>query len=170
MTIEQLRSRIATLYAEKAAIERNVFSRAEMSAHIKQSLAEMRESVVDQAARRLLYLAHGHKDVRLVSLNDDGSYMINEYRHGETHDAFAAFILGAAGEKALLGVYAEALGRIEGLFPDKAARDTRLAEVNAELDKLEREEERFICEQEERGFYIDRRENSRPSIVLELIA
>lgn len=50
--------------------------------------------------------------------------------------------------------------------PDTPERLARIEEIGRELDDLESEEERLICEAEERGEVILRRGDARPEIVL----
>ena len=50
--------------------------------------------------------------------------------------------------------------------PEGADREARLKQLAAELDKVEREEERVVCQLEQLGQPVLRRRDARPEIVL----
>jgi hypothetical protein len=93
--------------------------------------------------------------------------------------AFAPFMPGAPLPLApllasLLGAegLAAALSRFVGEMPEGLSakkRAERTGQIRAELDRLERMEERLIVASETAGTPIQRRGNARPEIVLELV-
>lgn len=153
--ITNLRRKIADLQAERRDVESRGRSRAEVRASI--------ESFARGAA------AAGRDRVDRAIIDDDltAAFTLRDPAPGQYPNIapLLAALMGADALAAALCVGLDALIP-EGMPPE--ARRVRLAEIAAELDKLETAEERLIEASEARGEPIARRPDCRPEIVLAL--
>jgi len=157
-TIEQrlaeLRQRIAAHQQERTTLTNQKRSRGEVQACMQRAAEGWREAGERTLRQQAREIAGGEAPQMLaefVGINDRVSI-----------GSALALVLGADAVATALQKYTEHIP--EGL--DKPAREARLAEIGAELDALEAEEERLIEEAEAAGEYIERRPDARPEIIL----
>ena len=153
--INTLRKRIAQLQAERRDIQALGRSRAEIRASIE---AYARGAAA--AGRYRLDQAVVEDDIAsLFTLRDPAPGVAPNVAH-----LFAALL----GPDALAAALSAGVDDVadDTMLPD--ARRARLAEIAAELDALEADEERLIEAAEARGEPIARRPDCRPEIVLAL--
>lgn len=144
-----LRERIAALQSEVEIHQPNLRSPAEVDAHLMMNVARAAETA--------------HSDARSIGAQlGNGDRLRIEPREGEGLLPLLVLLLGE--EAVLDGLRQSILPHVPKRL-DAAPRAKRRAEVFAELDRLEREEERLIMDS---GEVYPRRGDARPEIVLEL--
>jgi len=156
-SIKSLRASIVTLQAERIAIERQPLSAAEVGPAVAESVEQIEAVFNVRAGLALRRIAGGQSPVTVL----------REVFNGP--DALAVTLVGVLGAAPV----ADALLRQIGTVPkglDAAARTARLAEIGAELDRLEIAEERLVEASEAAGAPIQRRDDCRPEVVLGVIA
>jgi hypothetical protein len=164
--VEALRGTIARLASEENDNLRWKLSRDETASALEASFdhADARaKQVAGIDAARLMTGARGHS--ALLALQGHHG---QRYDDSTLRDVFA-LICAALGRKALRALYQPALAALPAGL-DKDAKAARLAEIATDLDRLEAEEERLICEAAEQGIDVQRRPDARPEIVLALHA
>lgn len=152
------------------------------------TLEELRVKIAAAQARRteLKSAPLAHAEVR-VRLNDWATTESNERRrllaYHAANDPGSALRLRASpdgvvdlgpvlcallGPATVAGMLASMVESSYADTPGSADRAAELAEIDSELDRLEREEEREVCRLEVAGQRVVRRADARPEIVLEL--
>lgn len=155
--IGAIRGQIAALQMERNTLEHQPRSREEMRAIVTRYLDGAREQAATKLQQHLKEVAGGEHLRPLRAAVMPGAYGVS--------DAEVVPILALAMGDALTEAVCAHLDAVpEGV--DRATRTARTAEINAELDTLEAEEERLICEAEDRGETILRRADARPEIIL----
>lgn len=158
--IAELRSQRIALLNEAHEIEAQPRSRGEVELFVRQWAADRAQAGAARLAHHVANLAAGH-DLRGV-LKAQGQTTTT----GVAVD-LSDMLAGLIGAEGLAEVLLRALPEVpEGL--DTKARAERLARIAADLDKIEREEERLICRAEAVGTPIWRRADARPEVVLAL--
>jgi outer membrane murein-binding lipoprotein Lpp len=157
--IQALRGQIKTLQFERTALENQRLSRSEVGDKVRGTVQRWETEAAEQNRLHLLWLAHDHGGVNLLT--------------APTTDTGAAGVYAKLGPAAVLLLGAEVVAERllagidevpEGVDTDE--RLTRIAEIGAELDRLEAEEEALICAAEAEGIEVLRRPDARPEIVL----
>lgn len=160
--IEALRARIAALQAERQTIVLQARTRAEVRAEIERTVTHWQERGAAALARELQRAALGAAP-DLLTAHGTGSAAGGVAHVRLDMGPLLTAVLGpAAVRKALVG----ALDAVPEGMPAEA-RATRLAEIDAEIDDLEKREEALICDAETlEGVEILRRPDARPEIIL----
>lgn len=158
--IADLRAQRIALLNEASETEAQQRSRNEVATYVRKWAAERAEAGTKRLALHVANLATG-QDLRDVLKPRGQTTTI-----GVAVD-LSDLLAGLIGAEGLAGVLLRALPEVpEGL--DAKPRQERLARIAADLDKLEREEERLIVKAEAVGTPIWRRADARPEIVLAL--
>lgn len=159
-SIETLRKRIAALQAERAELESQTRSRAEVVTTLEGLIAQWSAMGAATIARELERLALGQpaepltmrKAVPVGAAPGVAPVSVN-------FGPLMVALLGADAVKSALMGFVQAIP--EGV--PTAQRLARLAEIGEELDRLESEEESMVVAS---GGTIERRANARPEIIL----
>jgi hypothetical protein len=161
--LEAVRVRIAALKSEAHEIERQPRSRAEVREKVHAQIDAWREQGRLEARRALSEIAYGITGIARLNARVHDEYVGIRTPLGQA-DLGPALVglLGAEVVGAFLLADLETIP--EGL--DRGERAARLAEIAAELDKLERDEEAIVCALEAEGEAVMRRADARPEIVL----
>lgn len=146
-----MRAALATLQTERRALQGSTRDQGEARAEIAAYVAQAAEPI----ATRLRYAT-------ATSIGTD--LLIMRPRADGAVDLGPVLV-------AVLGpdVLAAALSRYVDELPPASAhaeRATRLAEIAAELDRLEEAEEIEVCRLEQQGMQVDRRADADPRVVL----
>lgn len=157
--VESLRQQIADKQAERKALQAQTRSPAEVRVHVEKQVARWAEEATRQLRRDLTGAASGNPPELLEAFVNAGSPTIPAT---VTIAPILALMLGADMLKERILAHLDAVPEC----PDTPQRLARIEEIGRELDDLESEEERLICEAEERGEFILRRGDARPEIVL----
>lgn len=160
--VATLRESITQLQAERSDCLRRKLSRDEAKAHF--------EAVCENAAERAGHVAHCDAGRLMAGASGHSALLALAGHHGARYDEATlrdvfALICAALGRKALRGLYLPALDALPAGL-DAKPKVVRLVEIASELDRLEAQEERLICEAAEQGVEIQRRADARPEIVL----
>lgn len=161
--IIKFREQIAALQVERAAIQHQTRSRAEVKATLDAWLSAAEQKgheglrlACEQAAAGMAFTpCHVHGNAAVFASPGAAPVSLD----------LAPLLLALMGKTAVsnaLAVYVDHLP--EGLAPK--ARSSRLAAIERELQKLEVAEEAAIVEAEQQGKIIMRRVDARPEIIL----
>lgn len=159
--VEPLRARIAALQAERRTIALQARTRADVRAEIERTVAHWSDRGAATLTREVQRAALGAAPDLLTA------HGAGPAAGGVAHvrldlGPLLVSVLGASAvRKALLATLDSVP---EGL--DAEARAARLAEIDAELDRLEGEEEKLVEMSELDGDPIARRVDARPEIIL----
>lgn len=160
--VTTLRTSIAHLHAERNTLLRQKNSRAEV--------IDRFDRLFDAAEARAHAVARLDAGRLMAGTSGDAALLALQGHHGQAYDSgtlqdVLAVVCAALGRRALRAIYAPALEALPAGL-DKSKKPARLAKIAAELDKLEADEERMICEAAMSGIHIPRRIDARPEIVL----
>lgn len=144
--LNDIRANIKALTEERSHLINHPRSRADCVALMDRKIAEWQEAADRKNRANWLEAAQGERP-RFLAL--------------ETWDygPLALTLLGADALRA-------SLLRTVDAVPEGANREARLQQLGAELDKVEREEERTVCQLEQLRQPVLRRRDARPEIVL----
>lgn len=156
MNLTTLRKHIAALTAEKSAIVASGRSRGEVHAGIDAFC----RTAAAAGEQRLAHAITSDDLTQAFVIRDPGPNLFPNV---------APLLAALLGADRLCEALCNGLDDIVPAGMPAADRAERLAEISAELDKLERDEERLIVASEETAAPIARRADARPEIVLELL-
>jgi len=158
--VENVRASIARLTDERAELTHYPHSRAEIRTMVQARIDAWEKSARNRAARWIGQIAQG--DASPMQWADTtvspGSFS------GEAD--LGPILSAVVGAERLRNFLLTDLNDIAPDGPDKEARKARLAQIGAELDVLEAQEERLIERSEQAGAPIERRADARAEIVL----
>ena len=159
--IEALRARIAALQAERRTIALQARARAEVRAEIERTVAHWSLLGAATLTREVQRAALGAAP-ELLTAHGAGPAAGGVANMRLDLGPLLVSVLGAAAVRKALLATLDAVP--EGL--DAEARAARLAEIDADLDRLEAEEEKLVEMSELDGDPIARRPDARPEIIL----
>jgi hypothetical protein len=160
-----LRERIATLQAERRSIIANPRCRAEVELQIHELVDHLHARGTETIANELQRSAAGGI---ANPFQVNGTSIVVAGVAPVTLDV-GSLLVALIGKDAVRKVLLAPLAKMP-LGMAQKDRAARLAEITAELDKLEAEEERLIVDSEMFGEPIARRRDARPEIVLAMPA
>jgi hypothetical protein len=163
MNIESLRVTIASLKCEQKTLTNQVRSRSEVVAHVEHCAAKWEREAQASVHRTLNVLAYGHSTALMRAEVIDGT------TQAPSEAEIGPLLTGLLGAARVVEFLLAGIDTVpEGL--DTSDRLARLSVVNAELDRIEVEEERLIEASEYTSTLVPRRPDARPEIVLALPA
>lgn len=161
--VAALRERITALQAERRTIELQARTRGAVRAEIERTVTDWQERGAAALTREVQRAALGATP-DLLAVHGAGSAAGGVAHVRLDLGPLLVSVLGAAAMRKALFATLEQVP--EGL--DAAARAARLVEIDAELDRLEAQEEQAIEMSELDGDPIERRGDARPEIVLDM--
>lgn len=159
--IEPLRARIAVLQAERRTIALQARTRADVRAEIERTVAHWHQRGAAVLVREVQRAALGAAP-DLLTAHGTGPAAGGIANVRLDLGPLLVSVMGAAAVRKALLATLDAVP--EGLGAE--ARAARLAEIDADLDRLEAEEEKLVEMSELDGDPIARRPDARPEIVL----
>ncbi len=156
----ELREQIADLQREQRDLSSVRRSRAEVAAHVKKTVERWGAEAAKTNRLDLGELAHGHALLGHVEVT------LGVGNSPSFADVGPLLVLLLGAQKVSTALLAGIDSVPEGLPTEQ--RERRLAEISAELDRLEAGEERLILASEAAGAPVLRRADARPEIVLAL--
>lgn len=166
--IFELRDHIESLRRERDEVVRAPLVRTEAKARIDTALeAARRRFLSDEVVRQLVSPS---KDNALLSASgrlDASSSTIGSAIIGTVRVELTGALALLPGTREALHAAIDGLEYAEGLPLDE--RPGRVAEIEAEVDWLEHSEEQLVRDAEDAGFFIARRPDARPEIILDYV-
>lgn len=157
--IERLRKAIADLQAERLALEQAGLSRQEAEALAREWAAQAAEDG-EAMLRSIAVRAQGGNSSH--ALIDEAIHLRGAANPRIRAGSLVVMALGVDTFMDRLRPHLAALPEA----PSREAKAERLVAIAEELDRLESEEERLICQAEAEGHQIGRRGDARPDIVI----
>lgn len=165
--VADLREQIAALYAERARLRALPRDHATVEKIVKQAVAAWHAEGAAHVERELSKVARGSAHALLVAqgLVAPSTAPVPQ-PFALNFGPMLVAVLGAdAVERALLRFVAETPAGMPA-----REREARIAEINAELDRLELDEEQAIVRAEREGEGIARRRDARPDIICRVLS
>lgn len=159
--VRALRERITALKIERDTLQAQARSRDEVVAYVDERVAEWTASGEKRAAADLLNLAFGNRHALLKATGSANAEV------GSAAIDLGPLMVALVGAKVVRAYLLRGIDSVPVGVGREVKRD-RLAAIEQELNRVEREEEAAVEQAERDGAPIQRRPDARPEIVLAL--